>query len=381
VGSIFQCQLESVFGTKNFQFHFQGSTDGVSFSVHRVNRRWAPVAGKPGGMKLPKDAKFKELYVKDIPQVKKQEYVDGKVAMVAGDPGMRDMAYWRSEYKTAMGEIIEAASRFTSCTRSVGIHTKRYAKIRKKKKKEFVAVFGLIDGKTIEQLETAMSQYNSKTLDFDNFLRYLGAKNLLNHQLFPFYRQQLLRKLRFGSYIGKQITEARMARRMREVHLPRDENGKLVGPTELFVCIGNWSKTNRKYFPSTQGIGNRRAMRHQHLNVFLVDERNTSCRCHFCGAKGTKSRTEKFRKVKNPRYNPKNPNSRKFKLCHGLVRCPTCGMLMNRDDNGSRNILRIAEAAMRGECRPLDLQDAWTDNFPPPKPPPQPGPGQIAGLS
>jgi len=54
---------------------------------------------------------------------------------------------------------------------------------------------------------------------------------------------------------------------------------------------------------------------------------------------------------------------------------------MNRDDNGSRNILRIAQAAMRGECRPLDLQDAWTDNLPPPKPPPQPGPGQIAGLS
>jgi transposase len=88
----------------------------------------------------------------------------------------------------------------------------------------------------------------------------------------------------------------------------------------------------------------------------------------------------KFRYVKNPRYNPRNPRSRKLVLCHGLVRCVTCGMLWNRDANAAINMLRIATAAIHGERRPLYLSDKWTDNSTPPAPPPRQIQGQIAGL-
>jgi transposase len=355
-----------------------------------MNKKYAAFAGKKGGMPdLPKPAKFKELYVTDIPQDKKYAIIDGKTALVNGDPGMRDMAYWYSQYtlvpsqivngKTIEAQTIDATSRYTSATRSVGIRTKRYAKIRKKKKKESP----LIDEKTIEKWEADMSKYNSKTLVLTTFVVHLTAKNTLNQRLSLFYGRKLFRKLRFGSFIGNQITEARMVRKLKEVHLPK-VNGKLVGPTKLIACIGNWSNTNRKFHPPTKGIGNRRAMRKLDVDVYLTDERNTSCRCSNCANNGIvaegEGRCVKFRYVKNPRYNPRNPRSRKLVLCHGLVRCVTCGMLWNRDANAAINMLRIATAAIHGERRPLYLSDKWTDNSTPPAPPPRQIQGQIAGL-
>ena len=48
-----------------------------------------------------------------------------------------------------------------------------------------------IEGRTITEYETELSNFNRKTLDIDRFKQYIQAKNRINHILFRFYAKQL----------------------------------------------------------------------------------------------------------------------------------------------------------------------------------------------
>lgn len=86
-----------------------------------------------------------------------------------------------------------------------------------------------------------------------------------------------------------------------------------------------------------------------HYEVYLVDEFRTSCRCSYC-----ESELKKFRIVDNPR--PYRIHQRQTILCHGVLRCPICGMKWNRDTNAAINITLIAYYAIRNEDRPEYLK-------------------------
>jgi hypothetical protein len=43
----------------------------------------------------------------------------------------------------------------------------------------------------VKQLETELSEYNSKTNDYDKFKKYVSEKNKLNITLFAYYEQEL----------------------------------------------------------------------------------------------------------------------------------------------------------------------------------------------
>lgn len=79
-----------------------------------------------------------------------------------------------------------------------------------------------------------------------------------------------------------------------------------------------------------------------------MNEFRTSCQCSKCGAKN-----ENFRLSNNPR-----PWRRNKKIVHGLLRCTECNTLWNRDVNACVNMQHIAEAALRGEARPIHLRRA-----------------------
>ena len=92
-----------------------------------------------------------------------------------------------------------------------------------------------------------MSAYNKKTLNFEAFKVYLKQKNALNKRLAPFYNKYLFRKLKLGSYIRRQITEARMLKRFEEL---------FGSPQDAVVCIGDWEqKQHRKFKEPVKGKG------------------------------------------------------------------------------------------------------------------------------
>jgi hypothetical protein len=62
-----------------------------------------------------------------------------------------------------------------------------------------------------------MSAFNRKTADFTKFKAHIQKKNereALNACLAPFYNEYIFRKLKLGSYMRRQITDARTCSRM-----------------------------------------------------------------------------------------------------------------------------------------------------------------------
>ena len=57
--------------------------------------------------------------------------------------------------------------------------------------------------KMVIELETELSKYNRKTLDYNEFKKYIKKKNEINIKLFKFYENYIFRKLKLNSYINR----------------------------------------------------------------------------------------------------------------------------------------------------------------------------------
>jgi hypothetical protein len=201
-----------------------------------------------------------------------------------------------------------------------------------------------IVSKTVEQLQTAMGDYNSKTVDFEAFKTYVSKKNQLNHELEQFYFQPVFRLFRWYAFINTQRSEAKMVNRFR---------AKFGPPETTIICIGDWSSSphQMRFHEPTKGKGWRKVFRKAGYQVYLVRESYTSKRCFNC--KDPDAECKKFRNVVNPR-----PWKKNIVLRNGLIRCNKCNTLWNRDLNGSLNIYHIADCYIRGLGRPVYLEQS-----------------------
>ena len=190
---------------------------------------------------------------------------------------------------------------------------------------------------TVEQLQSAMGQYDSKTVDFDSFKTFIAKKNQLNHELEQFYFNVVFRKLRWYTFINTKRTEQKMINKFK---------AKFGPPEETIVCIGDWSSSPQmRFHEPTKGKGWRNVFRKAGYQVYLVNERYTSKRCYKC--KDPEANCTRFRRVPNPR-----PWKNNIVLRNGLIRCSKCKTLWNRDVNGALNIYEIANCHVRGLGRP-----------------------------
>ena len=106
----------------------------------------------------------------------------------------------------------------------------------------------------------------------------------MNLKVKEFYSQYIFRKLRFGAYIGKQITDAKLVNNIKERY-GRD-------PSKILIGVGDWSggnivKFQRPYLKSKTFC---KMFQRAGFPVVLVDEFRTSKRC--CACRGV---TETFR--------------------------------------------------------------------------------------
>jgi transposase len=293
-------------------------TDGVSCSILLL-RKDKVGSKRIMSNKIPK----REQYIDELKDFSKLQDKN----IVAIDPNQSDLLY------CVDNDTIERNHyRYTQNQRRKETKHKKYQNIILEYKD------AKIDGKTIIQLETEVSLFNRKTLNIEEFKKYLKKKNEVNSQLFRFYQKELYRKLKLNGYWNRLRSEQRMINRFSKIF------GK---PTDTIICIGDFEqRKHRKFKEPLKGKGFRTLFRKSGYKVYLVDEFRTSCKCSNCDG----GDCNKFRKCRNPK--PMKNNSI---LSHGVLMCKTCSALWNRDENSSRNIYKIAYNAIHQKERPIYL--------------------------
>ena len=190
-----------------------------------------------------------------------------------------------------------------------------------------------IDSKTIIEYETELSLFNKKTLDIEEFKKYVKKKNEINHKLFTFYEKYIFRKLKLNGYMNRLKSEQKMINQFKKT---------FGSPSEVIVNFGDFEqKRHMKFKEPIKGVGIRKLFRKNGYQTFLVDEFRTSCRYSKC---------EKYIIRENPK-----PFKNNLRLVHGAIRCKTCLVRWNRDCNGATNIYKITKNAINKKLRPSYL--------------------------
>lgn len=302
------------FHKPNYTFHNMIETDGVSATILFIRNEFI-------GKHIPNQTyKEKEYYLDEINNV--ISYQSKKI--VAVDMGKSDLIYCVDGSEKEANKF-----RYSQDQRRKETKSKKFSKIVLELRQT------KINGKTIIEYETELSQYNRKSLNIDQYKAYIQKKNEINSILFNFYDQYLFRKLKLNGYLNTKRSEQQMLQNFQ----------KLFGkPDNVMIAFGDWEQRQQmKYKEPTKGKGIRNLFRKYGYKTFLVDEFRSSCKCSKCEGGDCK----KFLMVKNPKSYRNNQQ-----LCWGLLRCQICNGFWNRDCNGAKNIYKIASNIVNQQSRP-----------------------------
>lgn len=309
---------------KRYQFDHQIETDGEAVTIILIRK---DIVGK---IFRPKQEERSEEYIDEV----NRSYLEGK-NIVGIDPNKQDLIH--CSMLSNNGERV--GFRYTQDQRRKETKSKKYSKINDRLKKN-----SYIEGKTIKEWETELSQHNSKTLNLEEFKAYVRKKNEINKHLMAFYSQRLFRQLKWYAFINRKRTERLMLQRFLNT---------FGSPENVVIAFGDWEqKKQMKYKEPTKGKGMRKLFREFGYMVYLVDEFRTSCKCYNCKSTEPKEGyCEKFRICNNPR--PWKADMRILR--HGVIKCKTCCTLWNRDVLSSLNMEAIGTCAKLGLPRPKYL--------------------------
>ena len=305
------------FQKPNYIFHHMIETDGVSATILFIRNEFI-------GKHVPNQTyKEKESYIDEVTdysvlQTKK---------IVAVDMGKSDLIYCVDGTEKDANKF-----RYSQDQRRKETKSKKFSKLILELKQE------KINGKTIIEHETELSNYNRKSLNIDEFKVYIQKKNELNHVLTSFYEKYLFRKLKLNGYLNTKKSEQRMIQNFQK---------KFGTPDTVIIAFGDWEQRQQmKYKEPTKGKGMRSLFRKCGYNTYLVDEFRSSCKCSQCNGGECKN----FLMVDNPKSYRNNQQ-----MCWGLLKCKICSTFWNRDCNGAKNIYKITENAVKSIARPAYL--------------------------
>lgn len=198
-------------------------------------------------------------YLEDLTERQREELKYKKKVYI--DPG-------RIRILTMLGKsMITKKNAFMSYSSKQRIRETRRLKYANKieKYKSTTKVCNINTNATIKTNETFLSDYNTKTCNFNKFLSYVRIKNIISRELFKYYDNPIFRKLKWYSYLDKLRSENFLVNNIKKTY------GK-----DVVLMYGDWSsKSQMRGRISTPMIGIKRRLR-QDFDVINVDEFNTS---------------------------------------------------------------------------------------------------------
>jgi hypothetical protein len=190
----------------------------------------------------------------------------------------------------------------------------------------------------ILEKENQLSNYNSKTTNYNKFKEFIVEKTKVNDEIKEFYQNKLCRKLKFRTQIYLRKSEDKFLNNIE----------KFFGSSkDIVIGYGNWSTTKqmKHLMPSiNQGM---KKLIDKKYKTFLVDEYCTSKLCSCCHStlKNYKTTT-----IDREKFINKHKKEYKYTKIHRLLTCSGCSNLeskkttfWNRDINACINMLHLCK--------------------------------------
>lgn len=185
----------------------------------------------------------------------------------------------------------------------------------------------------IEEIESKLTDYKSKSCNFKEFSEYLKIKNEVNEKVKPIYENLKINKLNWYTYVNTLKSEANMVNKIKETF------GK-----NIIIILGDWSVGKQmRNFISTPNKGIKRKLI-ENFTVFSIDEYGTSKYCCKSGKINenlvVKDKLGKKRELHSVLT---------YKMKNGNKGC------INRDKNSVNNMKLITDLWMKNKPRPRSL--------------------------
>ncbi len=326
---------KKTFKKNKYEFNYMIRTDGISVCILFVLLENGKPISKIKGKKC--KGTLNSSYIEDVKNIN-----DINKKFVVADPGKSDIIYCGS--KNDDGEL--ETFRYTQNQRRLELGTKKYRKIIHKVNTETK-----INDKTIKEIESILSSFNSKTVNYDKFKEYIIEKNKVNNKLFNHYQQKFFRKFKLNSYTNTQKSEAKLINNF---------SNKYGKPENTIFVLGDWDKGsyNMKGVEPIICKRIRRIFKNAGYETYLINEYCTSKLCNHCHQELDKFLIRKSKK-------PKDIKKNKSIIVNGLLRHQdvnsneeqeqelVCGIYHNRDKNAVQNMISIVEELKKSGKRPL----------------------------
>jgi len=300
-----------IFKSKNYQFHNQIQTDGISCCLLFIRK---DLKDKKWGSRVPV---LQEQDFYNIEDLSKEQLDTLKERNIVGcDPGKRSLVYMMDKHGNKLQYTAPQRKRESKA------NTNQRILLEERKRN------GIIEK------ETHLSFQNSKSVDYEKFKMYLVEKDKLNKETIEFYKRDTWRKMKFRQYIyGKKSIDT-FLNKIKETF---GEN--------ILIGYGNWSRSSQmKYFMPTMNKGLRKLI-HKKYDTITINECNTSKKCCDCN--------------KDLEYYKDKEGKKVFRLlvCSDCVSCENKKIVFRtRDANSSINIMKLTQSWIENQERPLCFQ-------------------------
>jgi len=321
---ILKLEKRSIFNNKNYVFYHQIITDGFNCCLLFILKKYKD---KKFGDKIPKykeneDDEFTKL--NDLTKEQCDKYLNGNYKFVSIDPGVTNPLNLIDEENNFF--------QYSNCRRRVETYTKRTNQIILNEKKEN----GIIEKETI------LSKFNSRTLDTEEYKKFIIQKTKTNNEVKDFYNNILFRKLDFRRFVYTLQSEYNLLNEIENKYLTKEDKKK---GKKIVIYYGDYSRGshNLKGKMPTPGIGIKRLIASR-FEILETDEFRTS-----------KLYNKTFKELTNVKVR-KDKHSKSLHQVLTLKEETEKCIRVNRDKNACMNILHLGKYYLTNQSRPNEFQ-------------------------
>jgi len=208
------------------------------------------------------------------------------------------------------------------------------------------------DKNDITKVENELSNYSSKTCDFEKFKNFISNKNRINSLLFEKYNKEIFRKYKWYGYLNRKHADTKLVKEIKK------EFGK-----DAIICYGDASVGKgccKKGNISTPNIAIKRLIQNN-FKMYNLDEFRTS-KLHYI----TEEPCDNLYIMDNNEDETKRKERKLHSVLTFKMENKQSGCI-NRDENAVNNMIKIVNHHIKFKERPLRYKRSFNlikDNNP-----------------